>query len=169
MPVAFRYQNVYGPGQSLSNPYTGILSIFSTRIKNGNGINIFEDGRETRDFVYIEDVASATILGLEKDSADGESFNVGTGVATDVMTVARTLIEKYGIEVPLTISGNYRLGDIRHNFADVSKARRLLGFEPRWSFDAGIEQFTRWVNGQSVQEDRYEASIEEMKRKGLYK
>ena len=168
-PVAFRYQNVYGPGQSLSNPYTGILSIFSTRIKNGNGINIFEDGRETRDFVYIEDVASATILGLEKDSANGESFNVGTGVATGVMTVARTLIENYGIEVPLTISGNYRLGDIRHNFADISKARRLLGFEPRWSFDAGIEQFTRWVNGQSVQEDRYEASIEEMKRKGLYK
>ena len=168
-PVAFRYQNVYGPGQSLSNPYTGILSIFSTRIKNGNGINIFEDGRETRDFVYIEDVASATILGLEKDSANGESFNVGTGVATDVMTVARTLIENDGIEVPLTISGNYRLGDIRHNFADISKARRLLGFEPRWSFDAGIEQFTRWVNGQSVQEDRYEASIEEMKRKGLYK
>jgi dTDP-L-rhamnose 4-epimerase len=105
-PVAFRYQNVYGPGQSLSNPYTGILSIFSTRIKNGNGINIFEDGRETRDFVYIEDVASATILGLEKDSANGESFNVGTGVATDVMTVARTLIENYGIEVPLTISGS---------------------------------------------------------------
>ena len=99
-PVAFRYQNVYGPGQSLSNPYTGILSIFSTRIKNGNGINIFEDGRETRDFVYIDDVADATILGLEKASADGEAFNVGTGVATDVMTVARTLIDKYGTEVP---------------------------------------------------------------------
>ena len=168
-PVAFRYQNVYGPGQSLSNPYTGILSIFSTRIKNGNGINIFEDGRETRDFVYIDDVADATILGLEKASADGEAFNVGTGVATDVMTVARTLIDKYGIEVPLTVSGNYRLGDIRHNFADISKARRLLGFSPRWSFDAGIERFARWVDGQQVQADRYEDSIEEMKRKGLYK
>ena len=82
-PVAFRYQNVYGPGQSLSNPYTGILSIFSTRIKNGNGINIFEDGRETRDFVYIDDVADATILGLEKTSADGEAFNVGTGAHAD--------------------------------------------------------------------------------------
>lgn len=168
-PVAFRYQNVYGPGQSLSNPYTGILSIFSTRIKNGNGINIFEDGRETRDFVYIDDVADATILGLEKASADGEAFNVGTGVATDVMTVARTLIDKYGTEVPLTVSGNYRLGDIRHNFADISKARRLLGFSPRWSFGAGIEQFARWVDGQQVQADRYENSIEEMKRKGLYK
>ena len=168
-PVAFRYQNVYGPGQSLSNPYTGILSIFSTRIKNGNGINIFEDGRETRDFVYIDDVADATILGLEKASADGEAFNVGTGVATDVMTVARTLIDKYGTEVPLTVSGNYRLGDIRHNFADISKARRLLGFSPRWSFGAGIERFARWVDGQQVQADRYETSIEEMKRKGLYK
>ena len=162
-PVAFRYQNVYGPGQSLSNPYTGILSIFSTRIKNGNGINIFEDGRETRDFVYIDDVADATILGLENASADGEAFNVGTGVATDVMTVARTLIDKYGTEVPLTVSGNYRLGDIRHNFADISKARRLLGFSPRWSFDAGIERFARWVDGQQVQADRYEDSIEEMK------
>ena len=168
-PVAFRYQNVYGPGQSLSNPYTGILSIFSTRIKNGNGINIFEDGRETRDFVYIDDVADATILGLEKASANGEAFNVGTGVATDVMTVARTLIDKYGTEVPLTVSGNYRLGDIRHNFADISKARQLLGFSPRWSFDAGIERFARWVDGQQVQADRYEDSIEEMKRKGLYK
>ena len=95
-PVAFRYQNVYGPGQSLSNPYTGILSIFSTRIKNKNGINVFEDGKESRDFVYIEDVVDATIAGLEKEQADGESFNVGTGVATDVLTVAETLIENTG-------------------------------------------------------------------------
>ncbi len=168
-PVAFRYQNVYGPGQSLSNPYTGILSIFSTRIKNGNGINIFEDGKESRDFVYIDDVTDATILGLEKDSANGESFNIGTGTATDVMTVASTLVQKYGIEVPLAISGNYRLGDIRHNYADISKARHLLGFEPRWSFEAGIEQFTRWVDGQNVHKDYYDESIEEMKKKGLYK
>jgi dTDP-L-rhamnose 4-epimerase len=167
--VAFRYQNVYGPGQSLSNPYTGILSIFSTRIKNGNPINIFEDGKESRDFVYIDDVAEATILGLERDSANGESFNIGTGAATDVMTVASTLVRKYGIEVPLTVSGNYRLGDIRHNYADITKARELLGFEPRWSFEEGIERFARWVDGQNVPADRYEASIEEMKEKGLYK
>lgn len=168
-PVAYRYQNVYGPGQSLSNPYTGILSIFSTRIKNGNPINIFEDGRETRDFVYIDDVVEATILGLEKPEADGHAFNVGTGVATDVLTVANTLIEKYGIDVPVSVSGNYRLGDIRHNYADITRARTLLGFEPKWSFSDGIAQFARWVDGQSVQEDKYEASIEEMKRKGLYK
>lgn len=168
-PVAFRYQNVYGPGQSLSNPYTGILSIFSTRIKNGNEINIFEDGLESRDFVYIEDVVNATILGLEKEEANGHTFNVGTGIATDVLTVAKTLIEKYGIEVPLKVSGNYRLGDIRHNYADITLARTLLGFEPKWTFDAGIAEFANWVNVQEIQEDCYEQSIAEMKSKGLYK
>ena len=167
--VSFRYQNVYGPGQSLSNPYTGILSIFSTRIKNGNGINIFEDGRETRDFVYIDDVAEATILGLTADGVSGHAFNIGTGVATDVLTVANTLKKYYGVDVPVTVSGNYRLGDIRHNFADISKARTLLGFEPVWSFDRGIEQFCRWVDTQPVQQDKYDSSIEEMKAKGLYK
>lgn len=167
--VSFRYQNVYGPGQSLTNPYTGILSIFSTRIKNNNGINIFEDGRETRDFVYINDVVDATILGLEVPEANGHVFNVGTGVATDVLTVANTLCEKYGIEVPITVSGNYRLGDIRHNYADITLARTILGFEPKWNFSQGIEQFTNWVELQEIQEDKYEASIEEMKRKGLYK
>ena len=167
--VSCRYQNVYGPGQSLSNPYTGILSIFSTRIRNGNGINIFEDGKETRDFVYIDDVVDATILGIEKEEANGHVFNVGTGVATDVLTVARTLIEKYEIDVPVTISGNFRLGDIRHNYADITAARTILGFEPKWSFSDGIGEFVKWVNEQGVQEDKYEASIEEMKKKGLYK
>lgn len=167
--VSFRYQNVYGPGQSLTNPYTGILSIFSTRIKNGNELNIFEDGKETRDFVYIEDVVDATILGMEVPEANGHVFNIGTGVATDVLTVANILCEKYGIQVPITVSGNYRLGDIRHNYADISSARLILGFEPKWNFSEGIEQFTNWVNQQEIQEDNYEASIEEMKQKGLYK
>lgn len=167
--VSFRYQNVYGPGQSLSNPYTGILSIFSTRIKNGNGINIFEDGLETRDFVYIDDVVDATILGMTTSGISGNAFNVGTGVATDVLTVANTLKKFYGINVPINVSGNYRLGDIRHNFADISKAQKLLGFEPKWSFKEGIEQFCKWVDNQPIHEDKYESSIVEMKDKGLYK
>lgn len=167
--VSYRYQNVYGPGQSLSNPYTGILSIFSTRIKNRNGINIFEDGKETRDFVYIEDVVDATILGIEKKEANGLVFNIGTGVPTDVLTVANTLIDAYNIKVPVTISGNYRLGDIRHNFADISLAQDLLGFTPKWNFKEGIREFVKWVNQQEIQEDKYEYSIEEMKLKGLYK
>ena len=167
--VSFRYQNVYGPGQSLTNPYTGILSIFSTRIKNHKEINIFEDGMETRDFVYIDDVVDATIAGMEVPEANGHVFNVGTGVATDVLTVAKTLCGKYGIQVPITVSGNYRLGDIRHNYADITLARTILGYEPKWDFNAGIAQFCKWVDQQEIQEDRYEASIEEMKEKGLYK
>lgn len=96
---------MYSPGQSLSNPYTGILSIFSTRIKNKNGINIFEDGKETRDFVYIEDVVDATILGIEKEEANGLVFNIGTGIATDVLTVANTLIDAYNIKFLLLFQG----------------------------------------------------------------
>ena len=167
--VAFRYQNVYGPGQSLKNPYTGILSIFSTQIKNGNGINIFEDGKESRDFVYIDDVVDATILGLEKEEANNQIFNVGTGSPTNVYTVAKQLIENYRIVVPITISGNYRLGDIRHNFADITKISSMLNFVPKISFNQGLEKFTNWVNSQEIQEDYYQKSIEEMKVKGLYK
>lgn len=167
--VAFRYQNVYGPGQSLKNPYTGILSIFSTQIKNGNGINIFEDGKESRDFVYIDDVVDATILGLEKEEANNHVFNVGAGKTVDVITVANELIKNYGAEVPITVSGNYRLGDIRHNYADITKIQTILGFEPKVSFEQGLKEFTNWVNTQEVQEDKYQKSIEEMKAKGLYK
>ncbi len=167
--VAFRYQNVYGPGQSLKNPYTGILSIFSTQIKNGNGINIFEDGKETRDFVFIDDVVDATVLGLEKEEANNQVFNVGTGIPTDVLTVANGLKKNYGVDVPVKVSGNYRLGDIRHNYADLAKIRSLLGFEPKISFEQGLQKFTEWVNTQEIQEDQYQKSINEMKAKGLYK
>ncbi|MBD3840239.1 MAG: NAD-dependent epimerase/dehydratase family protein, partial [Epsilonproteobacteria bacterium] len=146
--VAFRYQNVYGAGQSLSNPYTGILSIFSTRIKNGNDINIFEDGLESRDFVYVDDVVEATILGIEKDEANYEVFNVGLGQAIDVNTVASTLVKAYDSNSKITISGNYRLGDIRGNYADLTKIKAKLGFEPKVSFEEGIRRFTSWVNSQ---------------------
>jgi dTDP-L-rhamnose 4-epimerase len=168
-PVAFRYQNVYGPGQSLKNPYTGILSIFSTQIKNKNHINIFEDGRESRDFVFVDDVVDATILGIEKKEANNDIFNVGTGIPIDVITVAKSLIKNYGIDVPITISGNYRLGDIRHNYADLTKIKNKLGFEPKFSFEQGLKLFTNWVNQQEIQQDNYAKSIEEMKAKGLYK
>lgn len=167
--VSFRYQNVYGPGQSLTNPYTGILSIFSARIKNHKDINIFEDGKESRDFVFINDVVDATIAGMEVPEANGHVFNIGTGISTDVLTVAQTLSKHYGIEVPLKVTGNYRLGDIRHNYADITLAKQILGFKPKWTFDAGIKQFTEWVNRQDLQTDNYEASLEEMKQKGLFK
>lgn len=168
-PVAFRYQNVYGPGQSLSNPYTGILSIFSTLIKNEKGITIFEDGKESRDFVFIDDVVNATILGLEKEEANGEVFNVGTGDAIDVITVAETLKKNYSSNVSISISGNYRLGDIRHNYADLTKIKQKLNFEPKFNFEAGIKIFTDWVTTQEIQKSKFEDSISEMKEKGLLK
>jgi dTDP-L-rhamnose 4-epimerase len=167
--TALRYQNVYGPGQSLKNPYTGILSIFSTRILNGNGIEIYEDGEESRDFVYIDDVVEATIVAIERDEAAGMAINVGSGVSTSVYEVAESLREHYGRDVPLTKSGHYRVGDIRHNTADLTLARRVLGFEPRVSFKEGIAHFTRWVGAQEVDHDRYEESVVELRQKGLYK
>ena len=168
-PVAFRYQNVYGPGQSLSNPYTGILSIFSTRILNGNNLDIYEDGEETRDFVYIEDVVDATILGIEKEEANGHIFNIGSGVSTRVIDVANTLKRLYNSEINITISGKFRLGDIRHNVADLSKLKDILGFTPKYNFERGITEFVNWVKTQEVMEDKYEKSIQQLKNKGLIK
>lgn len=167
--VVFRYQNVYGPGQVLSNPYTGILSIFSTQIKNNDDINIFEDGKESRDFVYIEDVINATILGLENDAANGAVFNVGMGQPISVSTVAETLKSTYNADINIETSGNYRIGDIRHNYADLSKIKTKLGYNPQWSFERGIKAFCDWVEQQEIQENTYNKSINEMKEKGIFK
>lgn len=166
---ALRYQNVYGPGQSLSNPYTGILSIFSTRIKNGNPINIFEDGLESRDFVYIDDVVDATYAALTNANAADNVFGIGSGVRTSVMDVAKTLCEVYASDVSVAVTGAFRLGDVRHVYADLTKAREMLGFEPKVSFSEGITRFAQWVDRQQVMTDTYEKSIAEMREKGLYK
>lgn len=167
--IALRYQNVYGPGQSLSNPYTGILSIFSTRILNNNPINIFEDGKESRDFVFIDDVVNATVLAIQDNKLKSCSLNLGSGVSTTVQTVADSLKKLYQSDVDIKVSGNYRLGDIRHNKADISKIKKLLGFSPKVSFEDGLKQFVDWVKNQEVNSDNYEQSINEMKDKGLMK
>lgn len=167
--VSFRYQNVYGPGQSLKNPYTGILSIFSNSLRQNHDINIFEDGTESRDFVYIDDVADATILAIENEKCAYKAFNVGTGKAVDVMTVAKYLKAFYKSESKINISGNFRLGDIRHNYADISLAQNILGYEPKFSFKDGLKKFCEWVMTQPLEEDNYKKSLEEMKNKGLYK
>ena len=167
--VALRYQNVYGAGQSLKNPYTGILSIFSNLIRQYKPINIFEDGLESRDFVYIDDVVDATILAIENEKSNNQIFNVGTGRANTVIEVAQTLIKNYSITVDLNITGNYRLGDIRHNFADITKIKSMLGFMPKVSFETGIDKFTKWVLSQEVEQDLYEKSLMELKSKGLLK
>jgi dTDP-L-rhamnose 4-epimerase len=166
--VAFRYQNVYGPGQSLKNPYTGILSIFSNSLRQNHDLNIFEDGTESRDFVYIDDVVNGTILGLERDEAAYQTFNIGTGVAIDVLSIAKKLKEIYHSDSRITVSGNYRKGDIRHNLADITNSQKKLGYSPSVNFDEGLKKFCAWVMTQPVEEDRYNRSLEEMRQKGLY-
>ena len=167
--VALRFQNVYGPGQSLSNPYTGILSIFSTRILNGNNIDIYEDGKESRDFIYIDDAVDATILALEKREANHQIFNVGSGVATSVFEVANILKKLYNSNIGIKISGKYRLGDIRHNYADLTKIKSVLDFKPKIDLITGVSRFVAWAKTQKVSVDKYEDSIEELKQKGLIK
>jgi dTDP-L-rhamnose 4-epimerase len=165
--VALRYQNVFGPGQSLKNPYTGILSIFSTCLMNNNPINIFEDGKESRDFVFIDDVVNATCLSLFKSEAAGQIFGIGSGLPTDVLTVANTLAAHYRRHVAIRVTGEFRIGDIRHNYADLTKARDLLGFEPHFSFQEGIHAFARWVETQDVPQDGYANSLRELAMRGL--
>lgn len=167
--VVFRYQNVFGAGQSLSNPYTGILSIFSTQILSGHQLNIFEDGKESRDFVYIDDVVDATILGLEHEEANDQIFNVGTGKATTILEAAQALINAYDSQITFKVSGQYRVGDIRHNFADISKIKKILNYEPKVTFLEGIDRFSRWVKTQNCLEDHLSSSLNELKEKGLLK
>lgn len=167
--VALRLQNVYGPGQSLSNPYTGILSVFSTRIKNGNDVNIFEDGNEGRDFVYIDDVVSAFMLALDNSAADGEVFNVGSGQLTSVIDIARKLKELFKSDSDLNISGNYRMGDIRSIFGDLDKIKTILSYNPSVKIDEGLSRFVKWVNSQDIKQDKFDASMEEMRKHGILK
>lgn len=166
--VALRYQNVYGTGQSLKNPYTGILSIFSTCILNNNEINIFEDGKESRDFIYVEDVARATKMALESPDVNFQNINVGTGTNIDVLTVVEALAQAFNKKATYSITGDFRIGDIRHNYADISLLNNMLGFNPQYTFDTGICRFAEWVMKQEICfGNNYQASLSEMKSKGL--
>ena len=166
-PIALRYQNVYGPGQSLTNPYTGILSIFSNLIMQDRSINVFEDGLESRDFVYIDDVINATLLAIENDNAPGHVFNVGSGVPTNVLTVVENLKKAFGKDTATRVTGDFRLGDIRHNFADLTKISSCLGYQPKIEFATGIQRFAAWAATQGPKESAYEKSLAEMKERGL--
>ena len=166
--VALRFQNVYGPGQSLNNPYTGILSIFSSLIKLGNDINVFEDGNESRDFIFIEDVCEAIIGSISHESLKG-AFNVGSGIKTSVSHIAQQLVKLYEGSSKISISGNYRIGDIRHNYADISKITRAIGFCPKYDIDEGLLVFSNWVNEQVILNGQYEKSIEELRSRNMYR
>jgi dTDP-L-rhamnose 4-epimerase len=162
--LIFRLQNVYGEGQSLNNPYTGILSIFSNRIRQGKEIALFEDGQESRDFVHVSDVAEAMALGLESDGGDGLTMNVGSGVQVSVDTIARNLQRQFTESNAPVVSGQYRLGDIRHNFADISTIGLALGFSPKVPLEEGMARFARWVRTQPVVQDGPEDGLERANR-----
>lgn len=165
--VALRFQNVYGERQSLRNPYTGILSIFSNRMRQGLPINIFEDGLESRDFVHVSDIVRAIGLALEQPLAGFHALNVGSGVPTSVMAVAETLRDLLGSTSALAVSGDFRAGDIRHCYADLTRVREVLGFEPSLSVEQGLARFCEWVLTQPVLEDRSEKAMSELARLGL--
>jgi len=164
---ALRYQNVYGPGQSLRNPYTGILAIFSNLARCGKPIQIFEDGQESRDFVFIDDVVEATWRCLTTDVGSSESFNVGTGRSVTVLSIAEQIVEYFALDTEIRVTGAFREGDIRHNFADVTKLKHAIGFVPQTSYRDGLIAFLDWAATQKPCSARYEESLREMSERGL--
>lgn len=162
-----RFQNVFGEGQSLQNPYTGILSIFSTRIRLGLSLPIFEDGEETRDFVHVQDVAAALLRCIERPAEGGATLNVGSGQATSIMEVARMLKRSFGSDIEPHVTGEYRVGDIRHNFADISRLESTIGFRPSVAVEEGIRRFAEWVRTQPVPQDLLEKANAELKARKL--
>lgn len=164
--VALRYFNVYGTRQALSNPYTGVCAIFSARLLNGNRPLIFEDGEQTRDFVHVSDIVQANLRALDTDRADYQAVNVGTGRPTSVRTVCDLLAKGLGLDLEPEIVAKYREGDIRHCVADISKAKALLGYEPRVSLEQGIPELLSWVRAQAAQ-DQVESATAELESRQL--
>jgi dTDP-L-rhamnose 4-epimerase len=162
-----RFQNVFGEGQSLSNPYTGILSIFSTRIRLGLSLPIFEDGEETRDFVHVEDVAAAVLKCVERPVVEGATLNVGRGEAVSIMQVASLLAEVMGSDIEPHVTGEYRVGDIRHNYADITALRETLGLRPRVTLEEGMRRFCDWVATQPIPQDLLDKANAELKNRNL--
>jgi dTDP-L-rhamnose 4-epimerase len=162
-----RFQNVYGEGQSLKNPYTGILSIFSTRIRRGLDLPIFEDGLESRDFVHVDDVARAIVAAISSPSPVAGIINIGSGIGTSVIDVAQELMTALGIEVPLRLTGEYRIGDIRHNIADISRFCTLLPGGPRITLAEGLARFAAWVNTQPLPDDLLDSANNQLRERKL--
>lgn len=163
--VALRFFNAYGPYQALSNPYTGVLAIFASRCLNDNPPLIFEDGRQRRDFVSVRDVARACRLALTTPNV-GEVFNIGSGEPRTVMDVARSVVQALNADVEPVVTSKYRVGDIRHCFADITKARQLLGYTPQVRFEDGLLELAEWLASTSAHDNFMHASAE-LDRRGL--
>ena len=165
--VAMRFFNVYGTRQALSNPYTGVLAIFASRLLNNNAPMIFEDGEQQRDFVHVRDVALACRLAMEKHEVNGEVFNVGSGNNYTISEIAArlsTVLDKQHLTPEIT--GKYRVGDIRHCYADIQKAKEMLGFYPQVEFNSGLEELAAWLEGQ-IAYDRVNEASAELAARGL--
>lgn len=165
--VALRFFNIYGPNQSLSNPYTGVLAIFASRLLNGNPPLINEDGLQERDFINVRDVARACRLALETPGVEGESFNVASGQKITILDLARQFASAIGkSRIQPEITGKYRVGDIRHCYADVTKARSLLGFRSQIRLADGMQELAEWLDSQTADDRAHEARAE-LTAKGL--
>jgi len=164
--VALRLFNVYGPRQALSNPYTGVLAIFASRLLNDRPPPVYEDGGQRRDFVNVGDVIRACRLALERDGADGRVVNIGSGRSSSVLEVGHELARVLGKEIEPELTGKFRAGDIRHCFADVSLARETLGFEAEVSLEDGMGELAAWLEGQ-VATDRFDEAAAELGSRGL--
>lgn len=165
---ALRYQNVYGPGQSLKNPYTGILAVFSNLARQDQDIEIYEDGKESRDFVYIDDVVDATVDCLKYDGSYVGPLNVGSGQSVSVLDVAYAIKKYFNSQSKIVITGEYRVGDIRHNAADIVEVNRLLGFKAKTQFASGLQLFLDWAQSQEVESEAgYKMSAERLRNAGL--
>ncbi len=163
-----RFQNVYGAGQSLVNPYTGILPVFISLIKQKKQLLIFEDGLETRDFVHVKDIVSSIILSLTQEQADNETFNVGSGEARTILSVAKMMYQILQQNEHYKITRQYREGDIRHNMADISYIKEKLNYTPKISFEQGLREFICWAEKQPQADNDFDHSIHILKGKGLY-
>lgn len=166
--VALRFFNAYGPYQALSNPYTGVLAIFASRCLNDNPPLIFEDGRQRRDFVSVRDVARACRLALTTPNV-GEVFNIGSGEPRSVLEVARSVVQALNAHVEPVVTSKYRVGDIRHCFADITKARQLLGYTPQVRFEDGLLELAEWLASthETVAHDNFMHASAELDRRGL--
>lgn len=165
--VALRFFNIYGTRQALSNPYTGVLAIFAARYLNWRAPLIFEDGRQRRDFVNVHDIARACRLTLQTEHVGGYTFNIGSGRAMSVIEIAEAMANALGIDdIEAQITGKFRVGDIRHCYADIEQARRVLGFEPRVDLAEGLAELVEWLAGEKAL-DRVETAAEELAKRGL--
>lgn len=164
--VVFRGFNIYGPRQSLSNPYTGVTAMFISRLKNNKEAIIYEDGYQTRDFVSVHDVVDAFILSLEKDEANYQVFNIGSGTKTSILEIANVLSKLLGKKKLTRVNHEFRKNDIRNCFADITKLKKLLGWEPKISLEAGLKELVEWSETQTA-DDNFSQARKELESKGL--